>query len=188
MLFSRSSNITIQQSPLSNSNGPHSASSQSTSYSSPLNRNATLSGRISNWFNRENRIFLSANGNLPSPEDELQNLIKYLKENAHRLQLLIQKFTNENNLEKLRQVQMIQQQIVQFVNNPTYEAVPTAKNFRDVLERIPVRVQIEFPSIDFLLSSNLESNSTSKSAPCGSNDSSCSCCCCSSSSSFNSNE
>jgi hypothetical protein len=30
-----------------------------------------------------------------SPDDETLNLIKYLKENINRLQLLAQKFTNE---------------------------------------------------------------------------------------------
>jgi hypothetical protein len=84
------------------------------------------------------------------------NLIKYLKENTNRLQLLTQKFTNEGriefeiypfisslhyfigNNEKLRQVQSIHQQILQFINNPTYETLANAKHFRDMLERIPV--------------------------------------------------
>jgi hypothetical protein len=34
-------------------------------------------------------------GNISSPDDETLNLIKYLRENINRLQLLNQKFTNE---------------------------------------------------------------------------------------------
>jgi hypothetical protein len=42
------------------------------------------------------------------------------------------------NTEKLRQVQSIHQQILQFINNPTYETLANAKHFRDMLDRIPV--------------------------------------------------
>jgi hypothetical protein len=124
-----SNNITIQQSPLNNSNGPFSANSQLNSstpvfsnHSSPINRTLPLPGI----------------GNISSPDDETLNLIKSLRENINRLQLLTQKFTNEGNNDKLRQVQSIHQQIVQFINNPTYETLTNAKHFRDMLERIPV--------------------------------------------------
>lgn len=35
-------------------------------------------------------------GSIASPDDEILNLIKYLKENMNRLQILTQKFTNES--------------------------------------------------------------------------------------------
>ena len=81
-------------------------------------------------------------GNILSPDDETLNLIKYLKENVNRLQLLVQKFTNEGNNEKLRQVQSIHQQILQFITTPTYETLAHARNFRDMLDRIPVNIFI----------------------------------------------
>jgi hypothetical protein len=40
-------------------------------------------------------ILLLGIGNISSPDDETLNLIKYLRENINRLQLLNQKFTNE---------------------------------------------------------------------------------------------
>lgn len=84
-----------------------------------------------------NRSILSA-GNASHSDDEILNLVKYLKENVNRLQLLIQKYTNDGNNDKLRQAQAVHQQIIQFVNNPTLETLNTAKHLRDMLDRIPV--------------------------------------------------
>ena len=42
------------------------------------------------------------------------------------------------NTDKVRQVQSIHQQIMHFVNNPTFEALANAKHFRDMLERLQV--------------------------------------------------
>ncbi|CAF2869142.1 unnamed protein product [Rotaria sp. Silwood2] len=130
-----SNNVTIQQSPLNNNNGPLSISSQilSASSSTPMN---------TNYSSPTNRALPSTgSGTISSPDDETANLIKYLKENANRLQLLCQKFNSEGNTEKVRQVQSAFQQIISFINNPTYESLPNAKRFRDVLDQIPNRLQ-----------------------------------------------
>ncbi|CAF4612181.1 unnamed protein product [Rotaria socialis] len=130
-----SNNMTIQRSPLNNNNGSLSSNSQTvstnsstamyTNYSSPTNRALPSTG----------------SGIIASPDNEIAQLIKYLKENVNRLQLLCQKFTNDGNTEKLRQVQLAYQQIMQFINNPTYETLPNAKRLRDVLEQIANRLQ-----------------------------------------------
>ncbi|UJR23878.1 hypothetical protein I4U23_026850 [Adineta vaga] len=135
-----SSNITIQQSPLSNSNGPFSANSQTVS----TNSSTPILGSYSSPANRS--LSLTGTGSISSPDDETLNLIKYLKENVHRLQLYSQKFTNEGNNEKVRQVQSIYQQILQFINNPTHESLTIAKQYRDMLDRIPNRSQQVAPS------------------------------------------
>ena len=128
--------MTIQQSPLSNNSGPFSANSQpqSTNSSTPV---------LGNYSSPANRTLqpssISGIGNISSPDEEVMNLVKYLKENAQRLQILAQKFSNEGNNEKVRQVQSIYQQIGQFVNNPTYESLANARQYRDMLERISVR-------------------------------------------------
>ena len=46
------------------------------------------------------------------------------------------------NTDKVRQVQLVQQQIIQFVNNPTYETLANAKHFRDMLDRLQVQTII----------------------------------------------
>ncbi|CAF4804122.1 unnamed protein product [Rotaria sp. Silwood1] len=130
-----SNHVTIQQSPLNNNNGPLSINSQilSASSSTPMNIN---------YSSPTNRTLpLTGSGSISSPDDETANLIKYLNENVNRLQLLSQKFTNEGNTEKIRQVQSAHQQILQFISNPTYESLPNARRFRDVLEQIPNRLQ-----------------------------------------------
>jgi hypothetical protein len=49
-----------------------------------------------NYSSPANRVLpLSTTGSILSPDDETLDLIKYLKENINRLQLLTQKFTNE---------------------------------------------------------------------------------------------
>jgi len=47
---------------------------------------------------------------------------------------------SKGNTEKVRQVQSIHQQILQFINNPTYDSLANAKHFRDMLDRIPVNI------------------------------------------------
>jgi len=42
------------------------------------------------------------------------------------------------NLDKARNAQAIHQQMVQFINNPTYESLPNARHIRDMLERASV--------------------------------------------------
>lgn len=42
-------------------------------------------------------------------------------------------------MEKARHAQLIYQQVVQFITNPTYEGLPQAKHIRDMLEKVPVR-------------------------------------------------
>ncbi|CAF3064392.1 unnamed protein product [Rotaria sp. Silwood2] len=136
-----SSNVTVQQSPLNNSNGPFSANTQiipqppsitmnnSTpsfnNYSSPMSRSLPLTG----------------SGSISSPDEEIINLIKYLKDNIGRIQALCQKFTNEGHPDKARNAQVIHQQMVQFINNPTYESLANAKHIRDNLERATSRSQ-----------------------------------------------
>ncbi|CAF0886338.1 unnamed protein product [Rotaria sordida] len=132
-----SNNITIQQSPLNNNNnnGPLSINSQivSTNSLTPMN---------SNYSSPTNRaLSVTGSGSISSPDDEIVNLIKYLKENINRLQLLCQKFTNEGNTDKVRQVQSVHQQILHFINNPTYEYLPHAKRLREILDQISNRLQ-----------------------------------------------
>ncbi|CAF1971604.1 unnamed protein product [Rotaria magnacalcarata] len=128
-------NMTIQQSPLNNNNGPLSSNSQTVSTNSST-------ATYTNYSSPTNRVLpLSGSGIIASPDNEIAQLIKYLRENVNRLQLLCQKFTNDGNTEKLRQVQLAYQQIMQFINNPTYETLPNAKRLRDVLEQITNRLQ-----------------------------------------------
>ncbi|CAF3494790.1 unnamed protein product [Adineta steineri] len=142
-----SSNVTIQQSSLNNNNNnnvngsfasriqamqqlPSSVTMNSSTplqnnYSSPVDRSAPLSG----------------SGSISSPDEETINLIKYFKENLGKLQLYCQKYTNEGNQNKARNLQLLYEQMVQFINNPTYESLPNAKNLRDSLERASNRSQ-----------------------------------------------
>ena len=48
----------------------------------------------------------------------------------------------EGNADKLQQVQTIQQQILQFINNPRPEGLNAAKHFREMLEKIPVNLLV----------------------------------------------
>ncbi|CAF3771978.1 unnamed protein product, partial [Adineta steineri] len=80
-------------------------------------------------------------GSISSPDEETINLIKYFKENLGKLQLYCQKYTNEGNQNKARNLQLLYEQMVQFINNPTYESLPNAKNLRDSLERASNRSQ-----------------------------------------------
>jgi hypothetical protein len=56
---------------------------------------------------------------------------------------------NKGILDKARNAQTIHQQMVQFINNPTYESLSNAKHIRDILERATVNI--------FLLKSFLKS-------------------------------
>ncbi len=43
------------------------------------------------------------------------------------------------NLDKARNAQALHQQMLQFINNPTYETLASAKHIRDILERALVK-------------------------------------------------
>jgi hypothetical protein len=47
-------------------------------------------------------------------------------------------FFCKGNVDKARNAQAIHQQMVQFINNPTYESLPNARHIRDMLERASV--------------------------------------------------
>jgi hypothetical protein len=73
------------------------------------------------------------------------------------------------NTEKLRQVQSIHQQIIQFITNPTYETLANAKHFRDMLDRIPVnKFFLYFKNKTNI--SNLESSTTTTTITPNSNE------------------
>jgi hypothetical protein len=102
--------VTIQQSPLNNSNGPYSVNTQvipqpmngstplnNTNNPSPLNRSLPLSGLILFLQLTPYSFIYSGSGSILSPDEETINLLKYFKENIGKIQLLCQKFTNEGN-------------------------------------------------------------------------------------------
>ena len=109
--LSRLNNVTVQHSPLSNSNGPMSANSQllsmsnsttpaMTNYSSPVNRPVMPStgqrSLVVLSIDRPIDLCWIGTGSISSPDGETLTLIKYLKENVGRLQIYIQKFTSES--------------------------------------------------------------------------------------------
>ncbi|UJR24936.1 hypothetical protein I4U23_006300 [Adineta vaga] len=138
-----SPNVTIQHSPLSNSNSSTNLNSFPTNTQGPssltMNNSTPLSNNYSSPITRS--VPVTGSGSISSPDEDTINLIKYLKENIGKLQSIGQRFTNEGNHEKARNAQAIHQQMIQFINNPTYESLPNAKHIRDMLERATIRNQ-----------------------------------------------
>ena len=44
------------------------------------------------------------------------------------------------NIDRVRHAQAIHQQMLQFINNPTYEGLANARHIREILERAFVRI------------------------------------------------
>ncbi|CAF4602568.1 unnamed protein product [Rotaria socialis] len=146
-----SNNVTFQRSPLNNNNSPFSVNiqtipSQSSSSSSTTTTTTTTTNNsassVNNYSSPINRSLpISGSGAISNPDEEIINLIKYLKENLSKLQAICLKYTNEGQPDKARNAQAIHQQMVQFINNPTYESLSNAKHIRDNLERASSRPQ-----------------------------------------------
>lgn len=104
--------------------------------------------------------FEIGSANVPSPDDEITSLVKYLKENLSRIQSYIQKFTNEKNIDKVRHVHQIHQQMVQFITNPTMENINSARHIRDLLERSMVKQKYNILFHIFIYKTSIESSIT----------------------------
>ncbi|CAF2078968.1 unnamed protein product [Rotaria magnacalcarata] len=141
-------NIIFQRSPLNNNNStfsvniqtiPSQSSSSSSTTTTTTNNSASSVNNYSSPINRS--LPISGSGAISNPDEETINLIKYLKENLSKLQAICLKYANEGQLDKSRNAQAIHQQMVQFINNPTYESLSNAKHIRDNLERASSRSQ-----------------------------------------------
>ena len=130
-------------------------------YSSPINRSVPVAGKSVIFLLtviRKKLFNIVGSGSISSPDEDTINLIKYFKDNVTKLQSLCQKFASDGifqiteqilhiisfsflyigNQERARSVQVIHQQMLQFINNPTYESLPHAKHIREMLERASV--------------------------------------------------